>query len=854
MNNNGALGFGTAATGTHVIDRSGVNSRASGLKRILLVILTAQAVSLQADDVNAPAATNSFFESRIRPLLAENCHECHGRDKSKGGLRLDTRTGFLAGGSSGPLVDHSNPRQSLILRAIRGDDPDFHMPPSPGRKLTAAEVVDVEKWVVAGDSPVWPVYADEAVREGETGDDFSVEERSWWAIQPVQSPDIPSLAAGLTARNPVDHFIHEKLRAAGLRMAPEASRGELLRRASYDLTGLPPSVEMLNRFMADTRPDAWERVVDELLDSPAYGERWGQHWLDVTRWAESDGYRADDFRPHAWPYRDYVIRSFNEDKSYRQFIREHVAGDELAPDDPDSFIGAAFLRNGIYEWNQREVRMHWDLIVTEVTDLTAEVFMGLGLRCARCHDHKFDPIRQEDYFRFKALLAPIRWNHRKPLATPEQIEEHRVAQKRWEQETAGLRARIDAILEPRIRKKEHAALIMFPEDIQAMFAKTPEQRSPYEQQLVELASFQLERERRVFKPDSIKGEDGEKLGKLMKELAQFDHLKPEPLPPAHIAVDVGPEAPSVFMETRSGKREVPPGFLSILDPSPLGDHDFPGVPGGSSGRRTRLAEWLANDSNPLTARVYVNRIWQNHFGRGLAPNPNDFGTLGGPPSHPELLDWITSQFLQSGWKTKPIHRIIMTSAAYRQTARPSPEHVAASRQVDPANSLLWRFSPARLSAEQVRDGMLAVSGELDPMAGGPSVSHDTPRRSIYVRKKRNTPVPMFREFDAPDGFDSIPQRTSTTTPAQALLILNDEWPIARAQALAQRLMPMVQADPEAGISWLVQAAWSRNPRPDELRLMDSFLGDGPTDAPVSEESLTDLCHMILTSNEFLYLH
>lgn len=824
--------------------------------RICLLMFLALALALPGQSANLRFDVNQdFFEKSIRPILSENCSECHSATKSKGGLRLDDRNSFLTGGKSGTLIDELNPLNSLILKAVRGDDPDFHMPPDNRKKLDKIEIARLEAWVSHPGPLVWPTYENDALRSVENLDSaspFNQEDQSWWAVQPVSKPSIPAISTDYPLRNAIDNFIAAKLEGAGLRMSPEADRAQLFRRACLDLTGMIPTIEQLKEFLEDSRPDAWQRAVDRLLENPAYGERWAQHWLDVVRWAESDGYRADDFRPHAWPYRDYVIRSFNDDKPINQFFMEQLAGDEMAPDDPDVFIATAYLKNGIYEWNQREVRMQWDLIVNEVTDVTAEVFLGLGLRCARCHDHKFDPILQKDYFRFKALLSPIRWNHEKVLATPDQISEFNKKQSTWKETTASIRQSLDSILEPRIEAKVKASLEKFPEDIQAMFAKSPNQRTPYEQQLVELASYQLQRERNLFKPDSIKGESGEIVKKLLEELRQFDDLKPAPLMPAHAVIDIGDRAPEIYMDTRNGQIPVKPGFLSLLSPESL--NHFPETQTGSTGRRLRLAQWIASDSNPLTARVFVNRIWQKHFGRGLVDSANDFGNLGGEPSHPGLLDWLTSEFIESGWKTKNLHRLIMNSHAYRQSSLASQQSWADKINSDPENRLLWRFSPTRLSAEQIRDSMLLVSGELDTKSGGPSQKADSTRRSVYIQKRRNSPEAVFKEFNAPDGFDSTPTRVATTTASQALLLLNDPWPLARARHWASQILESGTQDRQLIFDTICLTAWSRPATQAELKLFDQFLkGDGSKEE-ISRNSLTDLCHMVLTSNEFLYLH
>ena len=774
------------------------------------VVLTLFATSSLSADERAAA---QFFENKVRPLLAERCFECHSEEKQKGGLRLDDLGHILSGGDTGPALVAGKPDDSLLIEAVRYTDPDFEMPPK--EQLSAEEVAILEHWI--NDGAVWP--GSKATRVAKEG--FSDEDRQWWAIQPVTDPTVPTAGNEGWARNEIDQFILRALKKAELKPAPEADRRELIRRASFDLHGLPPTPEQVAAFVNDERPDAWERLIEDLLKSPHYGERWGQHWLDVVRWAESDGYRQDAFRPNAWPYRDYVIRSFNEDKPYDQFVREQLAGDEIDPDNPDVFIGTAYLRNGLYEYNQRNIRMHWELIVNELTSLTGEVFMGVGVGCAQCHDHKFDPILQEDYYRLQAFLAPVRWRFDIPLADSAERANYEAALAKWEEATAEIRRGIDDIIEPKIAGKMKSALTKFPEDIKAMFAKEKEDRTPYEQQLVELADIQIQYERERFdEKKSVKDEEAKRLKELREKLKAFDHLKPKPLPTAFVATDVGQEAPKVLLKKRTGETAIDPGYLSILDPSSV--EITPSDSPDHTGRRLALANWIVDPNNPLSTRVIVNRIWQRHFGVGIVETPNDFGTLGQPPSHPELLDWLTKRFLENGWKMKPLHRLIMTSAAYRQTAGREP--TSQDKMADPTNRLLWRFPPRRLDAEQIRDSMLAVSGELKITdIGGPSADGNSPRRSVYVKKIRNTPDTLLKGFDAPMGFGSTPRRTPTTTAIQSLLLVNGDWPLARSKAFARRISAGKTSPDASMIRQAYQLAFGRSPSDREVSQALGFL-------------------------------
>ncbi|MGE9267841.1 MAG: DUF1549 domain-containing protein, partial [Verrucomicrobiales bacterium] len=396
-----------------------------GLALSGLVAASASAAELTAEEKSAQL---HFFETKIRPMLAENCYECHGEKKQKSDLRLDNISYILQGGKSGPALVRGEVEKSAMIEAVSYENPDFQMPPK--KRLSESQVADLKKWVAMG-AP-WP--ESEAVTVRKKGE-FTEEERSWWSFQPVKKAAVPEVdEKKFRVENAVDRFVARKLAEHDLPQAPEAGAREVLRRVYYDLHGLPPSEAEVEAYLKDGDPDKFAKLVDKLLASPRYGERWGQHWLDLVRYAESDGYRADGYRPDAWPYRDYVIKSFNEDKPYDVFVREQLAGDEIAPDDPEVFIGTAFLRNGIYEWNQANAEMQRDIIVKELTGVTSEVFLGLSVACAECHDHKFDPILQEDYYRLRSFLEPVQWREDIPLATPEARKAHEEKMAAWRAE------------------------------------------------------------------------------------------------------------------------------------------------------------------------------------------------------------------------------------------------------------------------------------------------------------------------------------------------------------------------------------------------------------------------------------
>tara|TARA_R110002111_G_scaffold1162_2_gene8215 strand:+ start:5988 stop:9203 length:3216 start_codon:yes stop_codon:yes gene_type:complete len=754
---------------------------------LLLGLSSANAAGVSPEEMQ-------FFEKEVRPLLSEHCWSCHGEKEQKGDLRLDTRGHTLLGGESGKSIIPGKPDESLLIEAIRYES--YEMPPAG--KLKAEQIKVLEKWVSLG-AP-WPGADDTVPVRKEQGPQFTDKDRSWWAIQPLQVVTVPKPAAGDWCRNEIDRFLLSKSEQQGLTPAPEASRASLIRRVYFDLHGLPPTPEEVQEFLNDQSPDAYERLVDRLFDSPRYGERWARHWLDVVRFADSDGYRADGYRPEAWRYRDYVIRSLNEDKPYNQFVQEQLAGDELFPDNVDALIATGFLTHGIYEWNSRDVAGQWNIMLNELTDTVGDVFLGVGMQCARCHDHKFDPILQKDYFQLRAFFEPILIPSSQVAATPQQLEKHRLEMAAWEQATAEIRKEITAIEAP-YRENAKAVTKSFPPNIQAMIAKPVEERSPREQQLVTLGWRQVEHNYKEL-DRKLKPDDKEKVLALRRRLSTFDKLKPAPLPVAQQVRDVGPVAPKTTIPKK--RTECEPGFLTIFD-QPAADYYGPKQT-DTTGRRTALARWITQESNPLSTRVIVNRIWQYHFGKGLAPHSSDFGRLGGPPAHPELLDWLTRRFLDDDWRFKSLHRSIVTSATYRQSTQHPQEQ--AMLAIDPENKYYWCADTRRLDAEQIRDSILAVTGQLNLQAGGPGVAASVPRRSMYLRMMRNSSDPLLEVFDLPRFFTSVPARDTTTSPVQSLQLFNSQQMLRFADQLTKRAYAESTADSdEAQEDAALHRAW-----------------------------------------------
>ncbi len=789
----------------------------------LWIIVAASLIGMRpqtAKAASAPGPADTGFE-QAGAVLEQHCFKCHSHaaGKSKGGLLLDSHAAIMQGGESGPAVVANDPSKSLILERIRSSDPEKQMPPK-GARVSDAEVAVLVEWIKSDASRL--AAPKKAARPpGKITD----EDRKWWAFQPVSSPAIPSAVGGRASSNPVDRFIDARLAREGLAPAPEADRQALIKRVTFDLTGLPPSPEEVAAFARDPGPEAYANLVNRLLESPRYGERMARLWLDLVRYADSDGYRVDDYRPTAWRYRDYVIRAFNAGKPYDRFVEEQLAGDELFPDDPEALTATGYLRHWIYEYNNRDARGQWETILNDITDTTGDVFLGLGLQCARCHDHKFDPILQRDYYALQSFFAGILPRQDQPAATQAERQAYAAALADWETAAAPILRQISAIEAPFREKARVAAIKRFPDDVREMIEKPVAERTPYEHQVASLAYEQvfydwnrLDRE--------IKGEASEKLSELKKRLELLARKKPASLPDILSVSDVGRVAPLARIPKKG--LEVEPAFLSVLSKELPAPKAAVSAPEGmeTTGRRSVLARWLTAPENPLTSRVIVNRVWQMHFQSGLAAFPSDFGKLGEPPSHPELLDWLSGWFVKEGWDFRKLHRLILTSDAYKRSCRhPDP---SAGLLKDPLNRLVWRAVPRRLEAEQIRDAMLVVSGELKlsgNAVGGPGGTATDARRSIYTRVMRNTRDVVLDAFDAPYWFSSASSRDVTTTPVQSLLMLNGPFVLARGRAFAERVFRETPASKNAGelVRTAYRLAFGRGPSPREEKDAVDFI-------------------------------
>jgi hypothetical protein len=637
-------------------------------------------------------------------------------------------------------------------------------------------------------------------------------ERRHWAFQPRSTEPAPSFddaAAKAWIRTPIDAFILAGLRKAGLKPAAEAGRATLIRRVTYDLHGLPPTPEEIAAFLVDTSPDAYDRLIDRLLASPRYGEQWARHWLDVVRFAESDGYEYDTHRPDAYRYRDYVRESFDEDKSYVQFLKEQLAGDEMDPASDMLQIASGFNRLGPLRKNagNQEVASSRTEVLTEMTNIVGAAMLGVTLGCARCHDHKFDPIRQSDYYRMQGYFAQTQ-AHDIIVAT--------------EAEQAAWKAKVD----------------------------------PIEQEMRRLR-FQMRRA------------SEEEKGKIEVQLEALDEKMPLPLTSMYAVRDDSKQMTPIHILARGDYRfkgaKVGMRPLGVLLPEAV-----PEIPLEAVKPRRRLAEWITDPANPLTARVMVNRIWHYHFGRGIVSTPNDFGRMGTRPSHPELLDWLANRYIENGWKMKPLHRMILLSSAYRQSNRTGGD--APAMEKDPENRLLWKFPRRRLAAEEIRDSMLAISGRLNPMPGGPSVMVPIPpelikdlkrpqywsptrdktehdRRTIYMIYKRNLLLPFMQVFDAPDTLLSCSRREQSTHAPQALELLNGKTSNDLAASFAARLLKE-RATTAERIDYAWRLAAGRAPSAKEKALSLQYLANAPDDPA----AMTELALALFNVNAFLYVN
>ena len=743
-----------------------------------------------------------FFESKIRPVLATHCFECHGH-KDKGGLKLDSRDSILKGGESGAAIVPGKPEGSLLIRAVQHVDEDLAMPPK--KKLPARVIADLTRWI--RDGAPWP----EGNAVGFATDEITEEQRGHWAFQPIRKP-------GGLKDHPVDVLIRKKLDEQRLAQVGPADKATLIRRATFDLTGLPPSPVEVQKYLTDENPGAWELLVERLLDSPHYGERWGRHWLDLVRYADTAGDAGDYPVPEAYKYRNYVIDSFNKDKPYDRFVREQIAGDQLPASSEDErweqTVGTGYIaisrRIGVSPHKLKHIT------IEDTLDNLGKTFLGLTIGCARCHDHKFDAIPTADYYALYGMFESSVYPHPGAEHSPHRHSfVYRVGKRKSDEMLDGFRERLAPW-----DKKERDQFALY-------------------------QSFQ----RKVITGDITRQSVWSDLEKIREERGEVAKSFPD-LDIAYAVVD-GESGDSHVHKQGDPKDKgdrVRRGFLQIL-----GGQKLPDTVKGSG--RLQLAQWLTDPANPLTARVMVNRIWHYHFGRGLVSSTSDFGVRGTAPTHPELLDFLAGYFMEKGRSVKEMHRLIMSSETYRLAATENQGNL----ERDPDNRFLWRANRSRLDAEELRDSLLSFSGQLDPAPGG---RHPFPhrltyfyrqhepfqekyvsnKRSVYQMQQRIQKNPYLDLFDGPDGGLHLAERKATVTTLQALYFMNSEFVHAQAQAIAGRL-------PDSGqVEHLYELIYNRTARPEELDFARAYFARGDT-----IHRRAGFVRSMLSSNEFLYV-
>jgi hypothetical protein len=767
----------------------------------------------------ASAAAPVDFARDVEPILRKNCHAWHGAVQQMNGLRLDRAEDALRGGYSGPAIVPGRSAQSRLIQMVTGKVEGKIMPPA-GARLTGAEIATLASWIDQGAKFGPPTAITQPARPN-----------AHWAFQPIRRP----------AASGIDQIIHGAVKAKGIVPSPEADRVTLIRRLSFDLTGLPPTPHEVDQFLADRRPDAYERLVDRLLASPHYGEKWARHWLDLARYADSDGYEKDLFRPHAWRWRHWVIEALNRDMPFDQFTIEQIAGDLLPNAAAEQRVATGFHRNTLKNReagvNRQEAR--YEELVDQ-TNTVATVWLGLTVRCAQCHDHKYDPITQRDYYRLFAFFnnaedadidAPLPGEMGPYLAKRPEYEKKRRAileengiaelQAPWETKILHAMDNPGKNLDWDFSVTSMRAMV---DHAERMLRKGPESRSARENQ--RLTDYFLGAPGPEYSKDKS---TAEKLRKTRDKLRDLDRSYPALSQAYTLAQPPAPVKTHIALrgDYRRPGIEVEPGPPAALPP----------MPEGAEPPRLRFARWLVSRDNPLTARVVVNRMWQEFFGAGLVRTSEDFGTQGERPTYPELLDWLAAEFMDRGWSMKAMHRLIVTSATYRQSSKMRED----LKDQDPDNRLLARQSRMRLPAELIRDAALAAGGLLYPAIGGKSIRPEQPesiskltyangapwqesegpdryRRGLYIHYQRTSPYPQLVNFDEPDSNTACTRRQRSNSPLQALNLLNDPVFLESAQALAVAVLPEKDR-----LGAMFRRALGRAPHPEEKDRLATFL-------------------------------
>jgi hypothetical protein len=958
-----------------------------------------------------------YFRNEVKPILEQNCFKCHGgldekgHPKVRGGLQLISRKGLMKGGAHGAAFNETDPAKSIILEALSYQNEDLQMPPRG--KLPEEDRAKITRWLGMG-APWTPEDADVLVEihdplAGVT--EVNEKTKAHWSYRPMERHEPPKVADPAWAVNPVDAFIRAKLDEKGLQPVGEASKAALLRRLSYDLTGLPPSLEEIRAFEADTSPEAWSKQVDRLLATPQYGEKWARHWLDVVRYAESNGFERDNDKPFVWRYRDYVVRAFNEDKPYDRFVAEQIAGDELPDKTADSQIATGMMRLMAWDDDPADRTQHFFDVLDDNVRTVTEGFLGMTAGCARCHDHKGDPIPQKDYYKFTsffrgiepmgqggkqtqlihspdlaenrdkqladisaeekrirewmarceegaltnvrrtnpdvaarvsnltamdrwlvtdARMRPTNWFYtNKQPAEDWSAVSFRAERANWQQGPAGFGTAAPGVQARTVWTSQDIWLqttfgletipksvllhLYHDEDIEIYLNGQPVlQREHHVTEYERIAAsrefmsalqtgrnvlavhvhqtaggqfFDLGLEVDAVTPSdlvlnreyrSVSRKDRETYRRGQERLEEIETLKKSPGIEAMVITEGGPVPPPTHIHLRGSAHaegdEVQPGFPAIWG-NEVASVPAPAADAKTSGRRLALAKWITRPDNPRTARVMVNRIWEHHFGRGICPTPNDFGFLGTAATHPELLDWLATEFVAKGWSVKAMHRLLLNSKTYRLSIASDSQDAAK----DPANELFWRFNPRRLGAEELRDSILRSTGELNLEMSGPSIYVPIPeevlatsstkgskwgnsppdqanRRSIYVKIKRSLLPPMFTDFDLADTDNSCPVRFTTTVPTQALAMMNSEFIHDEATKLAKRLEREYPDDLQAQVKRAFELVVSRDPDESEVIRSLAFINELKTDSKLPPNvALQRFAVAVFSFNEFFYL-
>ncbi|MBX9788868.1 MAG: PSD1 and planctomycete cytochrome C domain-containing protein [Pirellulales bacterium] len=840
---------------------------------LVLAAVLVPAVVRAAEPVDVAAAgADELFELKIRPVLAGTCFKCHGGDKVSQGLRVDSREALLSGGDSGPAIIPGDGAASLLVKAIQRDEAVSAMPPDGA--LPAEVVADFRAWIAAGAK--WPAATADDVK----ADAFSAARH--WAFGPVRVSDPPADPSDW-AQGPIDQFIAARHRATGVYPQPPADRRTLVRRAFFDVIGLPPSPDEMEACLADSSPDWFARLVERLLASPAYGERWGRHWLDVAHYADTAGDNADYPIPEVRLYRDYVIDAFNDDLPFNEFVREQLAGDILARDSLTSGQSREryawrIAATGFLALSRRYATAPfelWHLTLEDTLDTVGSAFLGLTLRCARCHDHKYDPTTTADYYALYGIFASTQF----PFAGSEEFASKQFPRSGFvsllpPDVAAPLMARhaeqLAALKTKTADFEKHDPLLEHARQLEAQLEFQRQQAEAARASTGEAGGFGKLSEQTEELLKSVRKQHEKQLATLQRDVRALQMCGLPPDVPCAYAVQEGTPA-DVPIQRKGDPGQpgevVPRGVPRFLDGGvPIA------IPAGASGR-LQLADWLVRPDNPLVPRVIVNRVWQHHFGRGLIATPSNFGLRGAAPTHPELLDWLTARFVADGWSLKSLHRLILSSQTYQMASGYDAECAAR----DAENAAYWRFERRRLDAEALRDAWLATSGRLDRQRPGvhpfPPIRdwgwsqhspfkavYESNHRTVYLMTQRLQRHPYLALFDGPDTNHTTDVRTSSTVPLQALFALNNPWLAEQAAAFAERVMA-AGSDAPSRVRWAYELAYGREPADVEVAEAQVFLERYSAeivktagDTAVRErEPWQSLARLLLTSNEFVYV-